>query len=97
MTEPGRELTRSDKPTVLADFLDRYRNTPLIGVENNLHFVGRIVIDVFEGSTVFPSGVDFALTWLLPPDKDAGLVFRCAAARLDQAGKQLAGARPNLA
>jgi hypothetical protein len=97
MPEPYAQLSQSEepeKPNPLAEMQDKYRHTPLVSTRSNLRFVGRIVIEVFEGSAVFPDGVDIALTWVLPPDRDAGLIFQQVAARLSRIGRQIGGSRP---
>ncbi len=97
MPEPHARLTRSDepeKPNPLAELQDKYRHTPLVGAGNDLRFVGRIVIEVFEGSSVFPDGVDIASTWVLPTDRDAGVIFQQVAARLSRIGSRFSGSRP---
>ncbi len=97
MPEPQARLTRSEepeKPNPLAELQDKYRHTPLVGTGSDLRFVGRIVIEVFEGSPVLPGDVDIASTWVLPPDRDAGLIFQQVAARLSRIGGQISGRRP---
>ena len=94
MPEPHAQLSQSEKPNPLAELQDKYRHTPLVGAGGDLRFVGRIVIEVFEGSSVFPDGVDIASTWVLPPDRDAGLIFQQVAARLSRISSQFGDSRP---
>jgi hypothetical protein len=74
--------------------MDQYRDTPLVAVGSDLRFVGRVVIEVFEGTPGFPEGGEIATTWVLAPDRDAGLIFRRVARRLDEMGNQMSGSRP---
>jgi hypothetical protein len=94
MPEPNAQLSQSEKPNPLAELQDKYRHTPLVGAGNDLRFVGRIVIEVFEGSSVFPDGVDIASIWVLPQDRDAGVIFQQVAARLSRISSQIGGSRP---
>jgi hypothetical protein len=93
MPEPLAQLTRSEKPNPLGELLDQYRHTPLIAA-GDARFVGRIVIEVFEGASDSLENVEIASTWWLPPDRDAGLIFQGVAARLNQIGGRISGSRP---
>ena len=94
MPEPQAQLTRSEKPNPLGELLDQYRHTPLIAAANEPPFIGRIVIEVFEGASVNTGKVEIASTWWLSPDRDAGLLFQRVAMRLNEMGSHFSGSRP---
>src|SRR5258708_12795520 len=94
MPEPKAQLTRSEKPNPFGELLNQYRHTPLIAAAGDPRFVGRIVIEVFEGASATPESVEIASTWWLPPDRDAGLILQGVAARLNQLGGPISGSRP---
>ena len=38
--------------------LDQYRDAPLVGAQGNRRVVGRIVLEVFEGTSPIPNDVE---------------------------------------
>ena len=94
MPESQAHLTRSETPNPLSEVLDQYRRTLLIGAADNQRFLGRIVIEVFAGASASPDSVEIASTWVLPAERDAGLIFQRVAARLNEMGSQISGSRP---